>query len=308
MDLRRVHPPLRRPLPHPANRNCASPPRPGAEPATRDLRWRARAPARLKRTVTAARITDPGGGRRPPASAGRLPKQCGRLAAGALALVTSRATMSRTEQDVMCASTRRPSRRATPVIRRYGTRSFRLRPGQCSPRVTIIHPRSLQQDRNPVTRARSSNPGYLPGRLQRPSIGQAHSTKAQRRQRERTQVSPIRGRHDSDMGSIGRTGTEWNSARGHAASVSDDRAYQHPQADEEQDRGRDPGRRKPLTTIALTRSTTPPPRKMSAVAYHVSKMTQCQGWRAEARLSSRANAGAVYPCRAGLVIRPDRHA
>ena len=51
-------------------KNCASPPRPGAEPATRDLRWRARAPARLKRTVTAARITDPGGGRRPPASAG----------------------------------------------------------------------------------------------------------------------------------------------------------------------------------------------------------------------------------------------
>ena len=67
------------------------------------------------------------------------------------------------------------------------------------------HPRSPQQDQDPVTRARSSNPGYLPGGLQRPSTGQAHSTKAQRRQRAAPQVSPIRGRHDSDMGSIGRT-------------------------------------------------------------------------------------------------------
>jgi len=67
-------------------------------------------------------------------------------------------------------------------------------------------PGSPQQDQNPVTRARSSNPGYSPGRLQRPSIGQAHSTKARRHQRAAPQVSPIRGRHDSDMGSIGRTG------------------------------------------------------------------------------------------------------
>ena len=222
--------------------------------------------------------------------------------------MTSRATMSRTEQDVMCASTRRPSRCATPVIRRYGTRSFRLRPGQCSPRVTIIHPRSPQQDQDPVTRARSSNPGYLPGGLQRPSIGQAHSTKAQRRQRAaHPKFHPSAGVTTVTWDLSGGRGPSGNSARGHAASVSDDRAYQHPQADEEQDRGRDPGRRKPLTTIALTRSTTPPPRKMSAVAYHVSKMTQCQGWRAEARLSSRAMR-AVYPCRAGLVIRPDRHA
>src|SRR5262249_20757133 len=70
---------------------------------------------------------------------------------------------------------------------------------------TGARPRSPQQDQDPVTRAHSGNPGYLPGRLQRPSIGQAHNAKAPRRQRARIQVSPIRGRHDSDMRSIGRT-------------------------------------------------------------------------------------------------------
>ena len=77
-------------------------------------------------------------------------------------------------------------------------------PADPPPMERARRPRSPQQDQDPVTRARSSNPGYLPGGLQRPSIGQAHSTKAQRRQRGRTQVSPICGRHDRDMGSIGR--------------------------------------------------------------------------------------------------------
>ncbi len=54
-----------------------------------------------------------------------------------------------------------------------------------------------------MIRARSSNPGYLPGRLQRQSLKQARSAKESRRQRAaQPQVSTIRGRHVSDIQSL----------------------------------------------------------------------------------------------------------
>ena len=55
----------------------------------------------------------------------------------------------------------------------------------CFPRYWIWarRPRSPRQDQDPVTRARSSNPRYLPGRLQRQSSKQARSAKVERRQR-----------------------------------------------------------------------------------------------------------------------------
>ena len=49
--------------------------------------------------------------------------------------------------------------------------------------IRARRPRSPRQDQDPVTRARSSNPGYLPGRLQRQSSKQARSAKVERRQR-----------------------------------------------------------------------------------------------------------------------------
>ena len=72
----------------------------------------------------------------------------------------------------------------------------------CFPRYWIKarRPRSPRQDQDPVTRARSSNPGYPPGRLQRQSSKQARNAKVERRQRAaQPQVSPIRGRHESGM-------------------------------------------------------------------------------------------------------------
>ena len=69
--------------------------------------------------------------------------------------------------------------------------------------IRARRPRSPQQDQDPVIRARSSNPGYPPGRLQRQSLIQARSAKEQRRQRAaQPQVSFIRGRHVSDIKSL----------------------------------------------------------------------------------------------------------
>src|SRR5262249_29461124 len=75
-------------------------------------------------------------------------------------------------------------------------------------------PAEPAQDRDPVTRARSSNPGYPPGRLQRQSSKQARSAKVGRRQRTaQPQVSSIRGRHDSGMKSSITYGADYPGTR-----------------------------------------------------------------------------------------------